>query len=288
MGELKDKHAKGSNDVDDPDRAPTGTAYRQIQQQQQQQVDAYKQQKLLEAEQERAEREERELLRVKVHQQAEEGNDGHETDDDDKNNSDDDDDEFDDLLNDDNDPVLERIRQKRLAEMKSASAQQAEQMAKGHGQYRTISQDELLPECTGSSEWVAIHFFHNEFDRCKIMDLHLKQIAPRHLTCKFLRIDAEKAPFFVSKLAVQILPTLIVFQDGKAVQRLMGFEGLTSGQNVDNFPTHKLQTWLATTGAIDFDITKDEQAREELLQEQRSGRHGAIWSTAKQFDELAM
>ena len=38
--------------------------------------------------------------------------------------------------------------------------------------------------------------------RCKVMDLRLSELAPRHLESKFLRIDAEKAPFFVQKLQV--------------------------------------------------------------------------------------
>lgn len=38
--------------------------------------------------------------------------------------------------------------------------------------------------------------------RCKVMDMRLGELAPRHLETKFLRIDAEKAPFFVQKLQV--------------------------------------------------------------------------------------
>lgn len=32
------------------------------------------------------------------------------------------------------------------------------------------------------------------------MDMRLGELAPRHLETKFVRIDAEKAPFFVQKL----------------------------------------------------------------------------------------
>lgn len=39
--------------------------------------------------------------------------------------------------------------------------------------------------------------------RCKVMDMRLGELAPRHLETKFLRIDAEKAPFFVQKLQVR-------------------------------------------------------------------------------------
>ncbi|CAB9526647.1 Thioredoxin domain-containing protein 9 [Seminavis robusta] len=285
MDELKEKHATGNNEVDDPDRAPTGAAYRQIQQQQlASQKENQRQQQLLQEQQQQQDQQDHDDLRAMVARQVDK-----------EENSDDSDDEFDDLLEDD-DPILEAIRQKRLLEMKQASVQHAENIAKGHGQYRTISQDEFLPECTGSSEWVAIHFFHKEFQKCLVMDHHLQRMARAHVTCKFLRIDAEKAPFFISKLNIRTLPTVIVFQHGKAVGRLVGFEGLVSvTEKSDNFPTYKLQQWLATTGAIDFDIAKDEMARQELLatdteeQQLRKGRQGrAIWSTARQFDDLVL
>lgn len=41
--------------------------------------------------------------------------------------------------------------------------------------------------------------------RCKVMDIRLAELAPRHLESKFLRIDAEKTQFFVQKLQVRIL-----------------------------------------------------------------------------------
>ena len=106
-----------------------------------------------------------------------------------------------------------------------------------------------------------VHFFHKEFERCKIMDHHLKAIAtnPHHLSCKFVRIDAEKAPFFVGKLKIKTLPTVIVFKDGQTIERLLGFEGLTSpstnrrANDIDNFPTSRLGYWLESVGAIEYD-----------------------------------
>ena len=85
------------------------------------------------------------------------------------------------------------------------------------------------------------------------MDHHLKIIAPLHTECKFIRIDAEKAPFFVAKLQVRTLPTLIVFRDGKTVHRLTGFEGLSKDKkDPDVWETSRLQEWLADAGAIDY------------------------------------
>ncbi len=69
-----------------------------------------------------------------------------------KNNESDDDDDDDNWFTDDDDDdenaVLESIRQARWEEVKRQQVKRAENMAKGHGQYRTISQDEFLPECT--------------------------------------------------------------------------------------------------------------------------------------------
>lgn len=71
------------------------------------------------------------------------------------------------------------------------------------------------------------------------------------------------------------------------MDRLVGFEGLAPEADADNFKTSKLKAWLAHTGCIDYDITKDAMVREELLEERRAGRHGAIYSSTHQsFDDL--
>ena len=38
--------------------------------------------------------------------------------------------------------------------------------SKGHGEYRDISQDDFLPEVTGSA-LVLVHFYHQDFERCR-------------------------------------------------------------------------------------------------------------------------
>lgn len=82
-----------------------------------------------------------------------------------------------------------------------------------------------------SSPLVAVHFYHRDFERCKIMDMHLARLAKRHIECKFLKLNAEKAPFFVEKLVVRILPTVVCFKDGIAFdERVLGFDGLMDSE----------------------------------------------------------
>lgn len=264
--ELREKHEKGTNEVDDPDRAPTGHVYRALQSQAAQKEKVRREQ----AEQSRIQEAE-ELAQVKRNVQRQFQNSLEDNDDDDGSL---DDDEYDDLLEDD--PALEAIRQKRMEEMRQNQIKHAENVARGHGQYRTIGQDDFLPECSGGSEWVAIHFFHKDFERCKILDHHIKIIAPRHMTCKFLRIDAEKAPFFVGKLQIKTLPTLLVFQDGKTVARLTGFEGLAvDPSEPDKWHTGRLQEWLAETGAIEYTVPPEE-VRQEMERLGLTGKK-SIW-----------
>lgn len=108
-------------------------------------------------------------------------------------------DEDDDSEGDEDDHALREMREARLKQLKAAQREKIENIAKGHGQYREIIQDEFLAEVT-SSMFVVCHFYHRDFSRCEIMNHHLAKLAPRHVETKFIKIDADKAPFFVEKV----------------------------------------------------------------------------------------
>jgi len=56
-----------------------------------------------------------------------------------------------------------------------------------------------------------------------------------------------QAPFFVRKLALTVLPAVLVFKDGVKGEQLFGFEDL-GGK--DDFRTEVLEHWLGMAGAI--------------------------------------
>ena len=80
------------------------------------------------------------------------------------------------------------------------------------------------------------------------MDLHLREIAKKHLETRFVSINAEKAPFFITKLQLQVLPTVVLFTDGVALDRIVGFEEL-GGE--DEFDTLTLTRRLVRAKIID-------------------------------------
>lgn len=149
--------------------------------------------------------------------------------------------------NEDSEDVISQWREKRLKELQQQSQKIQENITmRGHGEYREISQDEFLPSVTGS-ETVVCHFYHDDFQRCKILDQHLRVLASLHPETKFVSLNAEKAPFFVEKLTVRTLPTIVVFQNGVATERILGFEGISA---TDEFPTAALARCLIRKNAI--------------------------------------
>ena len=70
----------------------------------------------------------------------------------------------------------------------------------------------------------------------------MHRIAPCLPSTKLLRLNAEKAPFFVTKLGVRVMPSVLFFQDGITNSRLLGFEGLIEDDAGEDFPTSNVRS----------------------------------------------
>ncbi|KAL2607965.1 hypothetical protein R1flu_026538 [Riccia fluitans] len=151
--------------------------------------------------------------------------------------------DLDDLMDD---PELERLHAERIAALKKEAEKRQVLARKGHGEYREITEADFLGEVTGT-ERVVCHFFHKEFVRCKIMDKHLRPLAVTFFDTKFIRVDAENCPFFVTKLGIKVLPCVILFKNGVACDRIVGFEEL-GGK--DDFSKASLEARLLRSGMI--------------------------------------
>jgi thiol-disulfide isomerase/thioredoxin len=128
---------------------------------------------------------------------------------------------------DEDDADFAAIRQARVQAIKQDQAKQAEWRQKMHGTYREIGQDDFFGTVVrekGGSERVAVHFYHHDFEKCKVMDRHLADIAGKLMSVRFVKVDVAKAPFLVDKLKVNVLPCLVLFRDDVAVDRVLGFE----------------------------------------------------------------
>lgn len=168
------------------------------------------------------------------------------------------------------DPELEKLHAERIASLKKEAEKRQALKRQGHGEYREVSEGDFLGEVTGS-ELVICHFYHREFYRCKIMDKHLKMLAPKYVDTKFIKLDAENAPFFVAKLAVKTLPCVIFFRQGVAVDRLIGFQDL-GGK--DDFSTRKLENLLIKKDIIAE--KKNDEEDEDYSEAKRSSVRSSV------------
>merc|ERR1719387_2258073 len=130
--------------------------------------------------------------------------------------------------------------------MKEAHDKRLKYQELGHGCYDEIVEEEFLKTVTASPRCV-VHFYHKMFEKCKIMDMHLGKCSKKFFGTRFVKLDAEKAPFFVDKLKIKTLPCAVFFKDGIAVGRQVGFEGLDG----DEFRTVDLAWRIKESGGIE-------------------------------------
>lgn len=77
---------------------------------------------------------------------------------------------------------------------------------------------------------------------------------------------AQKAAFFVAKLKIKMLPSVMMFKDGVLVARQTGFEGLVRAATEEDFPTSRLLRVLRAagmTGEAGIDLLGDSDEDEE-------------------------
>lgn len=131
---------------------------------------------------------------------------------------------------------LSHWREQRMQQLKLARQRLTALKESGHGEYSEIVESEFLGIVTKAPKAVC-HFYSPRFERCRIMDKHLEIIAKAHVKTRIFKMNAEKAPFFSSKLMIRSLPSLVFFIDGVAVHTVVGFAELGSR---DDFKTSTL------------------------------------------------
>jgi hypothetical protein len=171
----------------------------------------------------------------------------------------------------DDDTALAEIRQRRIAQLKAAAAAKQTLVVEGRIDYRQITEPEFLNEVKDGK--VLCLFYKDEFETCKRVDSHMRILSPLHPECRFIKIDAEKAPFFVSKLNVRVLPTIVFFANGitNPAMQLMGFEGVENGELCS---TRDLEEALASMGFI-MEAVIDEDIGPDTLRDERDEEEGS-------------
>ncbi|KAL1628598.1 hypothetical protein SLS56_005830 [Neofusicoccum ribis] len=172
------------------------------------------------------------------------------------------------------DDSLDGLREQRLQQLHAEFTRAKQMRSSEHGTYQEIKEEKALMDITTSTKLCVVHFFHADFNRCRIMDGHIETLAPKHFDTRFLRINVDNAPFLVTKLKVQVLPCVIAFVDGQGVDRIVGFEGL--GYGSDKFTTNDLERRLLQCGVL---------VREKMVEGESAARKRAAAKAEEEFDD---
>lgn len=79
-------------------------------------------------------------------------------------------------------------------------------------------------------------------------------------------VHVQDAPFFSVKLGIKVLPCVVMFVNGVAVDRIVGFDGLGTK---DDFPTAALETILLKFGVITREASAEDEESEQLAEHVR-------------------
>ncbi|KAL0858656.1 hypothetical protein ABMA27_012482 [Loxostege sticticalis] len=159
---------------------------------------------------------------------------------------------------------LEAIRQQRINEMKQRAKKKQEWIANGHGEYTEIDgEKEFFGVCNKSTN-VVCHFYRNDTPRCRIVDMHLKTLAKKHVETRFVKLDAERAPFLTGRLKIRVIPTIALVKDNKTKDFIVGFTDLG---NRDDFTTEMLEWRIAKSDVIEYSgdlLTPPDQNKKKI------------------------
>ena len=73
------------------------------------------------------------------------------------------------------------------------------------------------------NDLVFVDFFANWCGPCKMLAPSIDKLAQEHPEAKVLKVDVDQEGSLAMQFGVQSIPTLIVFKNGQAVNRQLGF-----------------------------------------------------------------
>jgi len=123
----------------------------------------------------------------------------------------------------DDDRFMAQYREARLKElrMKEEAAARVKILPQGHGEPVFIKRDEFIKHVTEAEHgtWVVVFLFQNGHEGCELMSRCLTELSRKYVGTKFVKIISTDC---IANYPDQLLPTLILYKDGKVQTTLEG------------------------------------------------------------------
>ncbi|KAL6122124.1 hypothetical protein NUSPORA_00863 [Nucleospora cyclopteri] len=102
------------------------------------------------------------------------------------------------------------------------------------------NEDELIELCKNSNSKLFIHFYSDNFTKCRNLNILLPKVATRLREVDFIKIHVKNCPKIVEILKIGVLPFMGLFANGMFVEGLVGFEKLGNRSSVTSDEIEKV------------------------------------------------
>ena len=96
------------------------------------------------------------------------------------------------------------------------------------------SEKELMDECQESNKKLFIHFYSDEFEKCKLYNLILNDIKDHFKDILFRKINVKICYTTVEKLGIKVLPFTCLFRDGYFIESIEGFRKFGNKEDINS------------------------------------------------------
>jgi thioredoxin 1 len=92
------------------------------------------------------------------------------------------------------------------------------------GQITVITSENFDSEVVNSSGKVLVDFWAPWCGPCKMQGTILEKLVQGSISAKVVKCNTDEAPDLAQKFMINSIPTLIIFEGGKEVERMVGVQ----------------------------------------------------------------
>ena len=95
-----------------------------------------------------------------------------------------------------------------------------------------VAEHEFKGEVLEQNGVVVVDFWATWCGPCKMIAPVIDEIAGDLKNVKFVKVDVDKNPSVANKFQVASIPTLVMFKDGKPIDKVIGFRPKNDLENI--------------------------------------------------------
>lgn len=156
---------------------------------------------------------------------------------------------------------VKKLRQQRIKEIHEQKKLLDQWRKKNHGVVTSVVDQAEFFNHVKQSKFVVCIFFKTANKWCDMMRNLLKKIAPLHLETRFLEMEGEKAPYLCEKLAIKVMPTIVLCKDNKIDRQCAGLDPFNPTGVID---AELVELRLAEWGFVVETYLDDPKAKKKL------------------------